>query len=88
MSSVGEDEIEIDRVHGKLKLYFAILSCLGGLILASGDNTESIMFVAIFFSIFGYVFVDWLQLFALAIGTIQYTHLELSAIQYSSYLRN
>ena len=49
----------------RLKLYFAILSCLGGLVLASGERTELIPVVAVFFAVFGFVFVDWLQLFAL-----------------------
>ena len=49
----------------RLKLYFAILTCLGGLVLASGEGAELIPVVAVFFAVFGYVFVDWLKLFAL-----------------------
>ncbi len=54
-----------ERVENRLKLIFAIQSCLGGLVLSSGDNTEVIPVVAIFFAVFGYVFVDVLRLFAL-----------------------
>jgi hypothetical protein len=49
----------------RLKLSFAILSCLGGLVLASGDGAEVIPLIAIFFAVFGFVFVDWLKLFSL-----------------------
>ncbi len=54
-----------ERVENRLKLIFAVQSCLGGLVLSSGDNTESIPVIAIFFAVFGYVFVDVLRLFAL-----------------------
>jgi transglutaminase-like putative cysteine protease len=54
-----------DRVVSRLKLYFACLSCLGGLVLAAGTDNASIPVIAVFFAIFGYVFVDVLQLFAL-----------------------
>ena len=53
------------RIAARLKLYFAVLSCLGGLVLAGGDDTQSIPAIAVFFAVFGYVFVDWLELFAL-----------------------
>ncbi len=48
-----------------LKLSFAILSCLGGLVLASGEGAETIPMIAIFFAVFGFLFVDWWKLFAL-----------------------
>ncbi len=53
------------RIVGRLKLYFATLSCLGGLVLSAGSETETIPVIAVFFAVFGYVFVDWLKLFAL-----------------------
>ena len=53
------------RVSARLKLYFAILSCLGGLVLAGGEHTDSLPVIAIFFAVFGFIFVDWLELFAL-----------------------
>jgi transglutaminase-like putative cysteine protease len=49
----------------RLKLSFAILSCLGGLVLASGEGAEVIPLIAVFFAVFGFVFVDWLKLFSL-----------------------
>lgn len=52
-------------VASRLKLYFAMLSCLGGLVLGAGEETESIPVIAVFFAVFGYIFVDWLELFAL-----------------------
>lgn len=54
-----------ERIVSRLKLYFATLSCLGGLVLAAGNDIESIPAIAVFFAVFGYVFVDWLKLFAL-----------------------
>ncbi len=56
---------EARRVGGRLKFSFAVLSCLGGMVLTSGSTLESVTLLALFFTIFGYVFVDWLELFAL-----------------------
>ncbi|KAA1262383.1 Protein-glutamine gamma-glutamyltransferase [Rubripirellula obstinata] len=53
------------RIAGRLQFAFAVLTCLGGLVLASGTNTEIIPAIAIFFSIFGFLFVDWLRIFSL-----------------------
>ncbi|MEM8670235.1 MAG: DUF3488 and transglutaminase-like domain-containing protein [Planctomycetota bacterium] len=53
------------RIVHRLQFYFAALSCLGGLSLASGSETESIPVIAVFFSVFGFIFVDYLRLFAL-----------------------
>ncbi len=53
------------RLTRRLKLYFAMLSCLGGLVLAGGDGTTGLPTVAVFFAVFGYVCVDRLRLFAL-----------------------
>lgn len=52
-------------VMWRLKMYVALLSCLGGLVLSVGTETELIPVIAVFFAIFGFVFVDWLELFAL-----------------------
>lgn len=49
----------------RLKAYFAVLSCLGGLVLASAEGAEQIPAIALFFAVFGFVFVDWLKLMAL-----------------------
>ncbi|MCG8650460.1 MAG: transglutaminaseTgpA domain-containing protein, partial [Pirellulales bacterium] len=56
---------ESRRVTRRLKLYFAALACLGGMVLGAGEGTESIPIIAVFFAVFGYIFVDWLELFAL-----------------------
>ncbi|MGI9473424.1 MAG: transglutaminaseTgpA domain-containing protein, partial [Rubripirellula sp.] len=53
------------RVYWRLKLYFATLTALGGLVLSASSDTQSIPIIAVFFAIVGFVFVDWLQLFAL-----------------------
>ena len=49
----------------RLQLCFATLCVLGGVVLAGNEETQTLPYVAIFFAVFGYVFVDWLQLFAL-----------------------
>ncbi|MGB7326802.1 MAG: transglutaminaseTgpA domain-containing protein [Rubripirellula sp.] len=53
------------KIASRLKFFFAVLSCLGGMVLTSGTSFEAITLMAVFFAIFGYVFVDWLELFAL-----------------------
>ncbi|NNE01140.1 MAG: DUF3488 domain-containing protein [Pirellulaceae bacterium] len=55
----------INRAECWLQLSFAMLSCLGGLVLASGPGTEMIPVIAIFFAVFGFVFVDRLKFFSL-----------------------
>ncbi|GAA4450667.1 transglutaminase TgpA family protein [Novipirellula rosea] len=57
-----ESETEVD---GRVKLCFAILSCLGGMTLAGDPDSQTFALIAIFFAIFGYVFVDWLAFFSL-----------------------
>lgn len=52
-------------IANRLKLIFAIQCCLGGLVLGSASGADFIPVVAIFFAIFGYVFVDVLALFSL-----------------------
>ncbi len=59
------DDANSHRIGHRLKLYFALLSCMGGLVLTSDAKVESVTVMAVFFSVFGYVFVDWLELFAL-----------------------
>ena len=53
------------HVTGRLKFYFAVLSCLGGVVLGTSPETEALPAVAIFFAVFGFLFVDTLKLFAL-----------------------
>lgn len=59
------DESPSARISLRLKLYFAALTCLGGLVLSAGTDNTSVPAIAIFFGVFGFVFVDWLELFAL-----------------------
>lgn len=54
-----------NSVSLRLKAYFAALTCLGGLVLSSGTEGASIPVMAVFFAAFGFIFVDWLQFFAL-----------------------
>ena len=53
------------RVDGRVKLCFAVLSCLGGMTLAGDPDSLTFALIAVFFSIFGYVFVDLLAFFSL-----------------------
>lgn len=61
----GERNRDPVRVYWRLKLYFATLTALGGLVLSASSDTQSIPIIAVFFAVFGFVFVDWLQLFSL-----------------------
>ncbi len=67
------------RIGGRLKFFFAALSGLGGLVLAAGESTTGLTTIAVFFAIFGYVFVDWLELFALP-PVVAYAAMGLSAL--------
>ena len=53
------------QIVRRLQFSFAVLTCLGGLVLASGTQNELIPATAIFFSIFGFLFVDRMRLFSL-----------------------
>ncbi|TWU51335.1 transglutaminase TgpA family protein [Rubripirellula reticaptiva] len=63
--AAGTHKSDARRIASRLKFYFAVLSCLGGMVLTSGTSFEAITLLAVFFAVFGYVFVDWLELFAL-----------------------
>ena len=52
-------------INLRLKLLFAAISGMGGLVLASGTEGSALPILALFFAIFGFVFVDWLEFFAL-----------------------
>lgn len=67
------------RIGGRLKLFFAAISALGGLVLTSGESTASLTTIAVFFAVFGYVFVDWLELFALP-SVVAYAAMGLAAL--------
>ena len=53
------------KIYERLKLYFALLTALGGLVLVLSTEHHTTPIIAIFFAIFGYIFVDWLRLFSL-----------------------
>lgn len=67
------------RIGGRLKFFFAALSALGGLVLTSGESTAALSTIAVFFAVFGYVFVDWLELFALP-AVVAYAAMGLAAL--------
>ena len=52
-------------LYERLKLYFALLTALGGLILSTSSDSHTTPLIAIFFAIFGYIFVDRLRILAL-----------------------
>ncbi|MGC6445009.1 MAG: transglutaminaseTgpA domain-containing protein [Rubripirellula sp.] len=52
-------------IQMRLKVLFAALSAMGGLVLASGTDGSALSVIAVFFALFGLVFVDWLEFFAL-----------------------
>ncbi|NND98768.1 MAG: DUF3488 domain-containing protein, partial [Pirellulaceae bacterium] len=58
----GDDQVN-QPSFDRLKLYFAILTVLGGFALAVGNDGAVIPIIAVFFAIVGYLFVDVLQLF-------------------------
>ena len=60
-----EHQAARDSLRLRLELQFAFLSAAGGLVLASGQGTEWLAALAFFSAAFGFVFVDWLRLFAL-----------------------
>ncbi|MGI9442765.1 MAG: DUF3488 and transglutaminase-like domain-containing protein [Rubripirellula sp.] len=53
------------KIYERLKLYFALLTGLGGLVLVLCSENHTTPIIAVFFAIFGYIFVDWLRLFSL-----------------------
>ena len=55
------------RLELRVRFAFALLTCLGGLILASGTENDVIPVIAVFFSVFGFLFVDWLKIFAIPV---------------------
>ncbi|TWU42959.1 Protein-glutamine gamma-glutamyltransferase [Novipirellula aureliae] len=60
--SKRSEELLVDK---RVRLIFALLSLLGGLVLAGDGETHSFALIAIFFAVFGYLFVDWLEFFSL-----------------------
>ena len=63
----------------RLEFYFAMLTVLGGCVLAVGNDGAMIPVIAIFFAIVGYVFVDLLKIIALP-ATAAYIAMALAAV--------
>ncbi|MEM6688329.1 MAG: DUF3488 and DUF4129 domain-containing transglutaminase family protein [Planctomycetota bacterium] len=58
------DEFE-DGVNLRLRLYFAILTALGTIVLSVGIGRPVLGVLGVFFSFIGFVFVDWLMVFVM-----------------------
>ena len=69
--------------YERLKLLFAILSGLGGLVLLLSSENDSTPFIAVFFAVFGYIFVDWLRIFSLP-PIIAYAAMAVTAVYSTS----
>jgi transglutaminase-like putative cysteine protease len=55
----------MQKVEAKLNLFFALMACLCGLAFLGSPELGALPFIAIFFAIFGLVFVDLLRWFSL-----------------------
>jgi protein-glutamine gamma-glutamyltransferase len=53
------------KVESKLNIYFALMACICGLTFFGTPELGGLPFIAIFFSLFGLIFVDLLRWFAL-----------------------
>ena len=71
------------KIYERLKLYFAVLTGLGGLVLFLCSDGDMTPLVAIFFAIFGYIFVDWLRIFSLP-PIIAYSAMAVTAVYSTS----
>ena len=71
------------KIYERLKLYFAVLTGLGGLVLVLSSEAQATPVIAIFFAIFGYIFVDWLRLFSLP-PVIAYAAMAVTAVYCTS----
>ncbi len=67
----------IDKSESKLCIYFAILACLCGLTFLGSPEVAALPVIAIFFALFGLVFVDLLGWFSLPSG---FAYIALAAI--------
>lgn len=57
--------LSLSSVRTRLEFLFALLSAAGGVMVATGQDADSIALLAIFCAAFGFVFVDWLRIFEL-----------------------
>ncbi|PHQ34248.1 transglutaminase TgpA family protein [Rhodopirellula bahusiensis] len=63
----------------RTKLAFALVTMLSGLVIGSSGQTESLPIIVVFFSVVGFLFVDWMKLFALP-SVIAYAAMAIAAI--------
>lgn len=67
----------IDKAESKLCIYFAILACLCGLTFLGSPEVAALPVIAVFFALFGLIFVDLLGWFSLPSG---FAYIALAAI--------
>ena len=70
-------------LYERLKLYFASLTALGGIILAVSSDSSATPMIAVFFAIFGYIFVDWFGILSLP-PVAAYAAMAVTAVYYTS----
>lgn len=58
----------MQRLEATLRIHFALLAALSGSILGFSDESGALPVIAVCSSVFAFVFVDWLKLFALPPG--------------------
>ncbi|KLU02637.1 Transglutaminase-like enzyme, putative cysteine protease [Rhodopirellula islandica] len=63
----------------RTKLAFALVTMLSGLVIGSSGQTESLPIIVVFFSVIGFLFVDWMKLFALP-AVVAYAAMAIAAI--------
>lgn len=63
----------------RTKFAFALVTCLGGLLLGTGDDTGPLAVIVIAFALIGLICVDWLELFSLP-PLVAYCAMALTAI--------
>lgn len=63
----------------RTKFAFALVTCLGGLLLGTGDETGPLAIIVISFALIGLICVDWLELFSLP-ALVAYCAMGLTAI--------
>lgn len=72
----------------RTKLAFALVTMLSGLVIGSSGQTQSLPIIVIFFSVVGFLFVDWMKLFALP-AVIAYAAMAIAAIYcVSGFMQN
>lgn len=72
----------------RTKFAFALVTILSGLVIGSSGQTQSLPIIVVFFSVVGFLFVDWMKLFALP-AVIAYAAMAIAAIYcVSGFMQN